>query len=149
VQKPGGPVRPRAADVAFGLVLGAAAAVLILAATIPMQISPTVDSSRAAASAQHLSVAALQHELVVVSVFLVAVGAVLAGLLVLFAFRFRGGHRRARIGVIVITLVLVASLDVPLILTAVVLVVADVLMFVQPVATWLRAVAPARALKRR
>jgi heme/copper-type cytochrome/quinol oxidase subunit 2 len=141
--------RPRMADVAFGLTLAVAAAVLVIAGLVPAQIAPTIDRSRSAANAQQVDVPALQHGLVLLSVVLIVVGVVVAGLLVLFAFRVRGGHRRARIGVVVITVLLIASLDVQLIVAAVVLAVADVLMFLPPVAEWLRAVAPKRALRRR
>ena len=141
--------RPRMADVAFWLTLAVAAAVLVLAALVPTQIAPTIDQSRDAAVAQKVSVPALQHGLVLLSVTIVALGVVVAGLLVLFAFRVHGGHRRARIGIVIITLLLIASLDAQLILAALVLVAADVLMFLPPTAAWLRSVAPKRALRRR
>jgi hypothetical protein len=141
--------RPRLADVAFGLTLAVAAAVLVIAALVPTQIGPTIERSRSAANAQQVDIAALQHGLVLLSVVLIVVGVVVAGLLVLFAFRVHGGHRRWRAGIIVITVLLIASLDVQLIVAAVVLAVADVLMFLPPVSGWLRAVAPKRALRRR
>lgn len=139
--------RPRSADVAFGLTLAAAAAVLVLSALVPTQIGPTIARSRASAVANGVSVTALQHGLVLLSITFVVIGVVVAGLLVLFAFRVHSGHRRARIGLVVITLLLVATLDVQLILAAVVLAVADVLMFLPPEASWLRSVAPKRALR--
>jgi len=145
----GAGARPLQATVAFGLVLVAAACVLAFTAMIPLQIGPTLADSRQAAAAAHLSLAALQHELVVVSVVLVAAGVVVAGLLVLFAMRFRTGRPRARIAVVLLTLLLVLSLNLPLMLTAVVLAVADVLMFLRPVAAWLRAAEAERAVARR
>lgn len=141
--------RPRSADVAFGLTLAVAAAVLVIAGLVPTQIGPTIARSRGTANAQQVDLVALEHGLVLLSVVIVAVGVVVAGLLVLFAFRVRSGHRGARIGIVVITVLLIASLDVQLIVAAVVLVAADVLMFLPPVAGWLRAVAPKRALRRR
>lgn len=148
-QATGAAARPRAADVAFALMLAAAASVLIQAVAVPLQIGPTVAGAKEEAAAQHLSVAALQHELVVVSIVLVAAGVVVAGLIALCAFRLRSGHRAARVGAIALALVLIASLDVPLILTALVLAAAIVMTFLRPVAAWLKAVAPDRALRRR
>lgn len=141
--------RPRMADVAFGLTLAVAAAVLVLAALVPTQIAPTIEQSRAEAKAQQVDVSALQHGLVLLSITLIVLGVIVAGLLVLFAFRVRSGHRRARVGIVVITVLLIASLAEQLIVAALVLVVADVLMFLPPVAGWLRAVEPKRALRRR
>ncbi|MBW4042153.1 MAG: hypothetical protein HIU86_08500 [Acidobacteria bacterium] len=139
--------RPRSADVAFGLTLAAAAAVLVVSALIPTQIGPTIAQARAGAVANGVSVAALQHGLVLLSITFVVIGVVVTGLLALFAFRVHRGHRRARIGIVIITVLLAATLDGQLILAAVVLAVADVLMFLPPVASWLRSVAPKRALK--
>lgn len=141
--------RPRSADVAFWLTLAAAAAVLVLSALVPTQIGPTIEQSRSDAVANGVSVPALQHGLLLLSITFIAIGVIVAGLLVLFAFRVHGGHRRARIGIVVITVLLIATLDLQLILAAVVLAVADVLMFLPPTASWLRSVAPKRALRLR
>jgi hypothetical protein len=136
--------RPRAADIAFGLVLTAAACILVFGLMVPFQVGPALDRSRAEAEAHHVPLAALQQQLVVVAIVVVAVAVVLAGLLVLFAFRFRAGRRSARGWLVALTVVLVLTLYAPALLAAVLVLVADVLVFLRPVSEWLRAAERAR-----
>ena len=136
--------RPRAADIAFGLALTAAACILVFGLMVPFQIGPALERSRSEAAANDVSLDVLRQQLVVVAVVVVSVAVVLAGLLVLFAFRFRSGRRSARVWLVVLTFVLVLTLYVPALLAAALMVVVDVLVFLRPVSEWLRAAERAR-----
>jgi hypothetical protein len=140
--------RPRAADIAFGLVLTAALCVLVFAAMVPFQVSSTVDSERQAAAAKKLSSATLEQTLTTVAVIAVVIALLYAALLVLFAFRLRQGRRRARIVLAVLTVLALAPLNVPGLLVCVVLIVADVFAFQRPVSQWLRTTELTRARSR-
>ena len=132
-----GPERPRIADVAIGLVLAAAAATIAFGSMIPFQIGPTVERERRLAANQDLPVEQLQQSLAVVAVVAVVVAVLYAALLAFFAWRLRHGRRRARIAILVLTVVAVLPLNGQALLVAAVLVVADVLLFRRPVSEWL------------
>lgn len=136
--------RPRAAEIAFGLVLTAAACVLVFGLMVPFQIGPALDRSRSEAASNGVALEALQQQLTIVAIVVVAVAVVLAALLVLFAFRFRAGRRSARGWLVALTVVLVLTLYVPALLAALLVLIADVLAFLRPVSEWLRAAERAR-----
>jgi hypothetical protein len=140
--------RPRNADGPFGLMLVAAAAVLVFAAMLPLQLSSTVDSERRAAAAKQLSSASLEDTLRTLVIAAIVVAVLYAAALVWTAFRFRAGRRRARIVMIVLTVLALAPFNVQGVLVAVVLVVADVLAFRRPVSEWLRGAELTRARAR-
>lgn len=134
-----GAVRPRGLDVAVGLCLVAAAVAVVFAALVPFQIGPAIDQERQTAGVTRAQLTQLQQALTTVSVVAIALVVVWAALLVVFALRLRAGRRRARIGVVVLTALALLPLNAQALLVVVLLVVADVLLFRRPVATWLRA----------
>jgi hypothetical protein len=140
--------RPRIADVPFGLMLAAAVAVLVFAAMLPLQLASTVDTERRAAAAKQLSSASFEDTLRSLVIAAVVVAVLYAAALVWTAFRFRAGRRRARIVMIVLTVLALAPFNVQGVLVAVVLVVADVLAFRRPVSEWLRSAEVTRARAR-
>jgi hypothetical protein len=140
--------RPRIADVAFGLMIVAAACVLAFAAALPLQLDATVDRERRAAAARQLSAGSLEETLLGVVIVAAAIALLYTAALVWTAFRFRSGHRRARIAMIVLTVLALAPFNVQAVIVAVLLAVADVLAFRRPVSDWLRTAEIARARSR-
>jgi len=140
--------RPRIADVPFGLMLVAAACVVGFAAMLPFQLGSTVDRERRTAAAQQFSSAAFEDTLRNFVITALIIALLYVAVLVWTAFRFRAGSRRARIVMVVLTVLAFAPFNVQGVLVGIVLIVADVFAFRKPVSEWLRA-AEVRRLRAR
>jgi hypothetical protein len=140
--------RPRSVDVSFRLMLVAGVCVLGFAAMLPFQLGSSVDRGRREAAAKQLSAASLEDTLRALVIAAVVIAVVYAALLAWTAYRFRAGRRRARVAMIVLTVVALAPFNAQALLVAVVLVVADVLAFRKPVSEWLRGAELRRARAR-
>ena len=128
--------RPLAAQVAFGLVMAAAAASALLGLSPLLQIGTNVAAAqRRDPGAPHEAVASA---VIGITAALVAVAVVFAVALLVFGLRFRGGRPRARIVLVVLSVLSLAPLSASALLVTAVLVVADVLMFRPSVTAWLR-----------
>jgi hypothetical protein len=137
--------RPRLVDAAFGLVVTAGVCVLAFAVLILFQVNPTVDREQQAAAARRVSAASLEQTLLVVALIALAIAVVYVALLVWMGLRLRAGHRRARVWLLLLTVLAVVPLNLQGLLVAVVLAVAEVLAFRRPVTEWLQRVERERA----
>lgn len=131
--------RPRLVEAAFAVVIAGALCALSFGVVLPFQVGAVVDRNRAAAAAHGVTADDLMKQLLLAAVIALAVSVLYAAALVFFAFRFRGGRRRGRFAIVLLTVLglLPAIFSPQTLLTVVVLAVACVLMFLPPVARWL------------
>jgi uncharacterized membrane protein (UPF0182 family) len=145
------PQRPRVAEIAFSLVIVAGVCALAFAVAMATQIDRVVEERRGELEAQGGSVTEFQEQLVIYVIVVAAIAVVFTAVLVWQAIRFRRGRTGGRFWIVVLTALALAPivlLTPTTLLTVVVLVAADVLMFLPSVTTWLRATESARSKAR-
>ena len=130
--------RPRLVEAAFALALVAGLVAVAFAAVLPFQIPRVLETQRTAAANRGASLAELEQQLVIGVVITCVIAALYTAAVVWAAVRFRAGRRKGRFWTVILTvLALVPILLTPAtLLTVVLLVVADGLLFLPSVSAW-------------